>query len=308
LDFSKTQNAAAVFLENKKHEDIKQTEEAKGAREAKDEPPDCISQKSHACAAAAIENSDEKNAKNTKCETHVAPFTPPQPLTEHDQVIDRCLTKNQRDLLNNTILEFMHDQGLVIHSPRKFREVLEKCLLDRTTFTQATNDFSKKLNTIKKAIREKRFLYADSQTVLRYGSLSPLPPDEVFGREPSPDVKNQTVSDLFDKLEKVKKALYEQNIEQRSLKNTLSNPVSKDPAYLDAFREAIERGANKIRLFQEEAKLLQDQLDALYRKDDEISPNNEAMPITPIDKDHFVNNFISNDFFLKKGERAYAIN
>lgn len=313
LDFSKTQNAAAVFFENKKDEETKQTkqkEEVREKKEAKDKPPGYDSQKSHAFAAA-IENSDEKNAK---CET---PIAPPQPLTEHDQIINRFLTKNQSDLLSRTVLEFTHEQGLVLHSPPKFREVLEKCLLDRTTFTQAENDFEKKLNTIKKAIRERRFRYADSQTVLRYGSLlssSSLSSDETSSQAPSSDMKNVTnttstaVFDLFNKLEKAKKALYEQNIEQRSLKNTLSHPVSKDPAYLDAFREAIERGANKIRLLQEEAKLLQDQLDALYRKDDEISPASEVMPITPINKDHFVNNFISNDFFLKNGERAYAIN
>jgi len=294
LCFSKTPSAAAVF-ENKKHEEAEQTEEAREVKEVKDGPLDCTLQKSGAFAAAILKND------NVKCETHIASFAPSPTFTEQDQLINRYLTKNQRDLLSNAVLEFMHDRELVIHSPRKFFEVLEKCLLDHTTFTQAENDFSKKLNTIKKAIRECRFCYADSQKVLRYG---PFLSNEAPSREPSPAVKNKLVSDLLDKLEKVKKALYEQNLEQRSLKNTLNNPISKDPAYLDEFRKAIERGANKIRLLQEETSLLQNQLDALYQKDDAVSPK-EAICIS---KDHFVNNFASHDFLLKKGECAYAVN
>ena len=243
-------------------------------------------------AAAVLKNN------NVKCETHIASS---QTFTERDQVIDRYLTKDQRNLLNHAVLEFMHDRELVIHSPRKFFEVLEKCLLDRMAFTQAGNDFPKKLNTIKKAIREKRFFYADAQKVLRYG---PFLSNEAPSREPSPAVKNTLVSDLFDKLEKAKKALYEQNLEQRSLKNTLINPISRDPAYLDTFRIAIERGTNKIRLLQEEESLLQKQVDAFYHADDVTMQT--VNPIN-ISKNHFVNNHFFPSLPSKE-ESTHAIN
>lgn len=79
---------------------------------------------------------------------------PPIAAAVINNFIGKTLTETQRQMVHQLVFDELVSTGK-ISAPEQLCAEIEICLLDKTSFSHAGNDFKRKLNTIRKAIRER---------------------------------------------------------------------------------------------------------------------------------------------------------